>query len=126
MMSLLRSYLLDDAQMLTLLDNQEAIYQVEKPKEMEHDTYIVFLSKPLQGGHIKDYQIEFRLIDKNLSKLNALQSRLITLLDNPRERLILNDENTVIRDVHLLNGGGTLKNPSTDNFETIVFFLCRV
>ncbi len=126
MMTLIRQHLLSDAQLMVLLDNKPAIYQVEKPKDIVNDTYIVFLNKPLSGGYIRDWQIEFRVISKDLSKLTAIQSRLIHLLDNPREYNHLKNNEVGIRKIKLLNGGGTLRNPSTNNFELIVFFLCTI
>ncbi len=109
-----------------MLDNKEAIYQVEKPKEIENDTYIVFFLKPLSGGYVKDWQLEFRVIAKDLSKIVALQSRLINLLDDPRGEKVIKDDETVIRSISLVNGGGTWKNPDTDNYEMVVFFLFKI
>lgn len=125
-MKVIRNYLLNDLQLKTLLENQDAIYLVEKPKEINSDTYIVYFFKPLTGGFIKDYQIEFRLISKDLSKLIAIQSRLINLLDDTRGKMIIKDNETVIRSTKLLNGGGTVKNENTGNHETVVFFLCQI
>jgi len=87
-----RNYLLADAQLKILLDNKEAIYQIEKPKEIKNDTYIVFFLKPLSGGFVKDWQLEFRVISYDLSKIVAIQSRLIKLLDDPRGEIIIKDE----------------------------------
>ncbi|EHQ90169.1 hypothetical protein [Desulfosporosinus youngiae] len=125
-MKIIRNYLLNDLQLKTLLDNQNAIYLVEKPKEMENNTYIIYFYKTLTGGFIKDYQVEFRLISKDLSKLIAIQSRLINLLDDPRGKKIIKDTETVIRSTKLLNGGGMVKNESTGNYEVVVYFLCQI
>lgn len=125
-MKVIRKYLLEDLQLKALLANQEAIYLVEKPKEMENETYIVYFFKPISGGYIKDYQIEFRLISKDLSKLFAIQSRLIKLLDDPRDEVIIKDDETAIRSRKLLNGGGSWKNPETGNYEMVVYFLCQI
>ncbi|KUO66122.1 MAG: hypothetical protein APF84_12435 [Gracilibacter sp. BRH_c7a] len=126
MTKVVRNYLLADAQLKILLDNKEAIYQIEKPKEIKNDTYIVFFLKPLSGGFVKDWQLEFRVISYDLSKIVAIQSRLIKLLDDPRGEIIIKDEETVIRSIKLINGGGSWRNPETDNFEMVVYFLLRV
>lgn len=125
-MKVIRNYLLDDLQLKALLDNQEAIYLVEKPEKIKNDTYIVYFFKPISGGYIKDYQIEFRCISKDLNKLIAIQSRLIKLLDDPRDETMIKDEETTIRSIKLLNGGGTWKNPDTGNHEMVVYFLCKI
>lgn len=90
------------------------------------DTYIVFFLKPLSGGFVKDWQMEFRIISNDLSKITALNSRLIKLLDDPRGEKLIYDDETVIRSSSLINGGGTWKNPETDNFETVVYFLLKI
>lgn len=125
-MKVIRNYLLGDLQLQALLNNQEAIYLVEKPKEIVNDTYIIYFFKPIAGGYIKDYQVEFRLISKDLNKLIAIQSRLIKLLDDPREETIIKDDETTIRNIKLLNGGGFWKNPDTGNHEMVVYFLCKI
>jgi len=125
-MKVIRSYLLKDLQLKALLDNQEAIYLVEKPKEIKSNTYIIYFFKPISGGYIKDYQIEFRLISKDINKLIAIQSRLMKLLDDPRDKKIIKDDETTIRSIKYLNGGGFWKNPDTDNHEMIVYFLCKI
>jgi len=125
-MKVIRNYLLEDLQLKALLNNQESIYLVEKPKEIENETYLVYFFKPISGGYIKDYQIEFRLISKDLSKLLAIQSRLMKLLDDPRDKTIIKDDETTIRSIKLLNGGGFWKNPDTGNHEMVVYFLCKI
>ncbi|SHK42268.1 hypothetical protein [Desulforamulus aeronauticus] len=125
-MKVIRSYLLQDLQLKSLLDNRDSIYLVEKPTEKKDDTYIVYFFKPITGGFVKDYQFEFRLISKDLHKLIAIQSRLINLLDDPRGEKIIKNSETVIRSTKLLNGGGQVKNENTGNYEMVVYFLCQI
>ncbi|MEA4926305.1 MAG: hypothetical protein VB084_13465 [Syntrophomonadaceae bacterium] len=125
-MKVIRSYLLQDLQFKALLDGQNAIYLVEKPKEITNNTYIVYFFKPISGGYIKDYQLEFRIISQDLNKLITIQSRLINLLDDPRGEKVIKDSETTIRSTKLLNGGGSWKNPDTDNYEMVVYFLCQI
>lgn len=115
----LRSYLLSDPQLQVLLENNPAIFLLQKSKEIDYETFIVYLYKPLTGGQVKDYQVEFRIIGKNLSKLVAIQSRLIKLLD----------ENYTIDGIYmtkLLNGGGMIFNPEDGNSQIVVFFMCKI
>lgn len=125
-MKVIRKYLLSDPQLKSLLENKDSIYLLQKPKELEDKQYIVYLFKPLSGGYIKDYQLEFRVIGKDLAKLIAIQSRLINLLDDPRGENIIKDESTTIRHSKLLNGGGMLFNETTGNHELILYFLCKI
>jgi hypothetical protein len=124
--STIRKYLLNDTELKSLLNNQNAIYLVEKSSEEDYSPYIVTFYKPLNGGIIKDYQVEFRVIGDDLSQLILIQDRLIKLLDDPQNRIIIKDENTTIRHSKLLNGGGFAKNPDTGNFEMIVYFLFKI
>jgi hypothetical protein len=125
-MKLLRQYLISDTDLIHLLDNSPAIYLLDKPMEINNDNYIVYLYKPLTGGYVKDYQIEFRIIGKDLEKLTAIQSRLIKLLDDPRNENIIKSQDTFIRHTKLLNGGGMAINPSTGNYEIVIFFLIKI
>lgn len=121
-MKLIRKYLLEDAQLIALLNNEEAIFLLEKPEKSEVDPYIVYLFKPLTGGYINDYQFEFRLIGQDLSKLLAIQSRLKALLDDPRGEKIIQDGDDFVRMTKLLNGGGMLKHADTNMCEIILYF----
>lgn len=115
----IRTLLLNDAEVTQLLSG-EHIYLVEKPEKIDCENYIIYKYKPLSGGIIKDYQLEFNLIGKDLSKLLQLQNRLITLLDDMQA---INLEN--IRYIKLLNGGGMIKNPDTSNYHIILYFLVK-
>lgn len=114
-----RTFLLQDAEITQLLEG-EHIYLIEKPEQVNTDNYIVYKYKPLSGGIIKDYQLEFNLIGKDLSKLLQLHNRLITLLDDMQA---INLENICY--IKLLNGGGMIKNPDTGNYHIILYFLVK-
>lgn len=124
-MKVLRNYLVNDTQIKSLLSNKQAVYLVDKPIEEEASEYIVYLYKQLEGRYLQQAQIEFRLIGKDLSKLVGLQSRLTKLLNYNRDTQIIRNEDTVIKDSKLLNGGGMLVNPNTGNYELIVFYLIK-
>lgn len=124
-LKLLRNYLVNDTQIKSLINNKPAIYLISKPQEEEVNPYIVYLYKSLGGRYVQDCQIEFRLIGKDLSKLTALKSRLIKILNYNRDSEIIRNENTVIRDSKLLTGGGQIMNPITGNYELVVLFLLK-
>lgn len=115
----IRTLLLQDTDIMQLLGD-EHIYLIEKPEKINTENYIVYKYKPLSGGLIKDYQLEFNLIGKDLSKLLQLHNRLITLLDDMQT---INLDN--IRYIKLLNGGGMIKNPDTGNYHIILYFLVK-
>ncbi|SFQ22819.1 hypothetical protein [Caldicoprobacter faecalis] len=115
----IRALLLQDTEITQLL-NGEHIYLIEKPEQINAENYIIYKYKPLAGGLIKDYQLEFNLIGKDILKLLQLQNRLITLLDDMQA---INLDN--IRYIKLLNGGGMIKNPDTSNYHIILYFLVK-
>lgn len=124
-LSLLRTYLLNDASIKSLLNNKKAIYLISKEDDQEVNPYIIYLYKPLGGRYIQDCQIEFRIIGKDLSKLTAIKSRLIKLLNYNRKTEIIRDKKVVIKDSKLLTGGGQVKNPNTGNYELVIYFLIK-
>lgn len=124
-LSLIRDYLLNDGQIFSLLGRRKAMYLISKEDDAKRDPYIIYLYKPLGGRYIQDCQVEFRLIGKDLSKLTALKSRLIKLLNYNRDSKVIRDEKVVIHDSKLLNGGGQVKNPQTGNFELVIYFLVK-
>ncbi|MEI5909455.1 hypothetical protein WAK64_20715 [Bacillus spongiae] len=119
-MNELSKYLKADNELMSLLNNEPAIYWIEKPKEKEHDTFIVYRYKELNGGLIKDYQFTFRLISKNLVTLKKIHEKTVKLLDQYRKIDIPN-----IRYCALVNGGGMARNPSTEEFESVLYFLVK-
>ena len=107
-MKVIRKYLVENTELINLLGGQY-IWLVEKPKEKNADNYIIYKYKELSGGYIKDYQLEFNIIGKDLNKLLAIRQKLIELLDDTRNEKIIKDTDTTIRSTKLLNGGGMAK-----------------
>ena len=124
-MKVIRKYLVENTELINLLGGQY-IWLVEKPKEKNADNYIIYKYKELSGGYIKDYQLEFNIIGKDLNKLLAIRQKLIELLDDTRNEKIIKDTDTTIRSTKLLNGGGMAKNPETGNYEIILYFLIKI
>lgn len=124
-LSLVRTYLANDPQIKSLLNGKESIYLIGKEDNKDVDPYIIYLYKPLGGRYIQDCQIEFRIIGKDLSKLTAIKSRLIKLLNYNRKTEIIRDKKVVIKDSKLLTGGGQVKNPNTGNYELVIYFLIK-
>lgn len=122
------NYLKNDAELMSLLDEKPSIFQLEKPIQTEPvDPFIVVLEKIVNSDSgIHSVQFEFRIVSKDASKTLEIQNRLIELLDKTRQEY-LTDGQTIIRNIGLLNGGGTIKSPDDmDKWETIVFFLAKI
>lgn len=124
-MKAIRQYLIKDLELKNKLKG-EHIYLVEKPEKIKCSSYVVYNYKPISSGVIKDYQITVNIIGKELADLLAIQNRLILLLDEIRDPIIIEDCETMIRTSKLLNGGGIIKNPDTGNFEIVIYFLCKI
>ncbi|MDN3956186.1 hypothetical protein [Sporolactobacillus laevolacticus] len=123
------SYLKNDAELMSMLYEQPYIFQLEKPNQPEYtdlDPFIVILEKIVNSNNgVHDVQFEFRIVSANSTATLNIQQRLIELLDKVRQEY-LTDGETVIRRISLLNGGGTVKSPDYDKWETIVFFLAKI
>ncbi|MDX8367857.1 hypothetical protein [Cytobacillus sp. IB215665] len=116
MISEVRKYLLKDAEFVDI-----PIYLLQKPSENEHDHYIIYRYKLLSGGAIKDYQVTFRVISKDLVKLKSLSNKVVELLDQYRE-----NEIPGIHHCSLLNGGGMAYNESAGHYESVLYFLIKL
>lgn len=124
-MKAIRKYLLNDSEMLNLLGGNN-IFFIEKPYQVDIENYIIYKYKPIDGGLVKRYQIEFNVIGKDLNTLIEIQNRLIQLLDDYRSEFVIEDADSFIRQINLINGGGQLKNPDTGNYEIILYFLGQI
>ena len=120
-----RNYLLKDEQLKLLLEGKDALYLISKGDAQDINPYIIYLYKPLGGRYVQDCQLEFRIIGQDLSKLTAIKSRLIKLLNYNRESVVIRNDKAVIKDSKLLTGGGQIKNPATGNFELVIYFLIK-
>lgn len=124
MIALIREHLLLNNELINLLYDKEAIYYVEKPEQVKVDDYIVMRDKLISDKYISNYQIEFRIYSKNINKTNEIAEELISYLNDPRGQKIIKNENTVIRNITVLNGGGIARDDE-DNFVKVVFFLLK-
>lgn len=124
-MKAIRKYLLNDIELTQKLEG-EHIYLIERPEGIRCSSYVIYSYKIIESGLVKQYQITFNIIGRKLRKLLELQDRLIELLDETRQPIIIQDEGEAIKYIKLLNGGGIIKNPQTDNYEIILYFLCKV
>lgn len=123
MIKAVRNHLVNDENLKLIVGNN--VFLQEKPLEVEADTYICLLFKPLDGGVIKTYQLEIRCFGKNILKLIELENDLINALDWQRQKNIIS-ENCIIYNSELLNGGGTIADEKTGVIERLLFFMLKI
>lgn len=123
MIELLRKHLLKDINLVGLL-NGESIFYIEKPEKVKVTDYILIRDKLISDKFITNYQIEFRVYSKDLNKAIDIEKELISYLNDPRGEKIIKDENNCIRNISVLNGGGTVKDEE-GNWIKVVFFLLK-
>lgn len=124
MIKLLRQHLLQNKKIVSLLSNKPSIYHVEKPLKCDDKTYIVIKDKLLSGRYIEEYQLTFHIVSDNLEKVIAIEKELILYLNDPRGEKVIRDNDTYIRNIQVLNGGGRIRTPE-DNWMSVVYFLCK-
>lgn len=125
-MQAILDYISNDSVIQSLIGDN--IYFVERPSETETviDNYIVYKLKPIKGGFVKQYALEFNVIGNDLPKLMEVNKRLIELFDDTRNDKIIKDENITVTSSHLTSGGGTARNNETGNFVIVTYFSIRI
>lgn len=125
MIELLRGHLISDKNLIQLLNNKESIFYIEKPEKVKVTDYILIRDKLISDKYIATYQIEFRVYSKDLNKAIDIEKELISYLNDPRgEKIIKDENNNYIRNISVLNGGGTAKDEE-GNWIKVVFFLLK-
>lgn len=124
MIKLLRQHLQKNTSLISLLDKNDSIFQIDKPPEREDKTYIVIKDKLLSGRYIEEYQLTFHLVSPTPQTVKAIEKELIDYLNDPRGEKIIKNDNTYIRNIQVLNGGGTIRTPEND-YLAVVYFIVR-
>ncbi len=125
MIKLLRQHLLKNQKLVLLLNNKPYIFHEEKPLEIDADTYIVFKDKLLKSKYIQEYQIIFHVISKDINKAIAIERELIDYLNDTREEKLIKNDDTYIRNIKVLRGGGRIFDVDIDNWRIVVYFLLK-
>lgn len=120
----IRTYIKNDNEIYQTIG--ENIFLLEKPPDKNPTEYIQFVYKPIGGGLIKNFSVEFNLIGKDLNILLSLKNRLIEILDDPRGEKKIGDSSFAIRISTLTSGGGMIKNNGTGNYHVILYFLIKI
>lgn len=124
MIKLLRQHLLSNTGIVSLLDSTQGIYHIEKPLKVKDKTYIVIKDKLLSDRYIEEYQLIFHIVSNDLEKVIALEKELINYLNDPRGEKVIKNEDTYIRNIQVLNGGGKIRTTEGD-FMGIIYFIAK-
>lgn len=121
MIALLIKYLKDNTELISLLDKNDSIFQIDKPKSRDDKTYIVIKDKLLSSKYIEEFQLTFHIISPLPQTVKAIERLLIDYLNDIRGEKIIKNDNTFIRNIQVINGGGTVRTPEGD-FMTVLYF----
>ena len=105
----------------------ENVFLYEKPEKVSCQNYIIYNFKEIDGGSsIRTYQIDFRIVSKDMLKAIEIKDGLIEELDCFNRPCNITNEETVIRSIKLLNGGGIIKNEEKGEYNILVFFYVKI
>jgi hypothetical protein len=105
----------------------ENVFLFEKPKEIEVTDYIIYNFKELGGGStIRSYQLDIRAVSDNSLRAIEIKDNVIQLLDIYYKHCKIQNEDTTIRSIKLVNGGGLIKNPDTGEYNSIIYFQVKL
>lgn len=123
MIKLLRQHLFKNVNLISMLEKSDGLFHVEKPPEREDKTYIVIKDKLLSDYFIEQKQLDFYIVSPNLQKVIDMEKELVNYLNDPRGEKVIKNDDTYIRNIQVLNGGGKTRTPEGD-FMVIVRFKC--
>jgi hypothetical protein len=124
-MNAIREYICSNGEIKSLIGNN--VFLFEKPEKVKATTYILYNFKELSGGsRVRDYQLDIRIVGKDLQKLIKLKDILITILDNFKQPTKIKDYETIIRHTQLVNGGGIIKNEDSTEYNILLYFLVKI
>ncbi|MSU01408.1 hypothetical protein [Tissierella pigra] len=124
MIKLLRQHLLNNTKLKSMLDKNDSIFYIDKPEKREDKTYIVIKDKLLSGRYIEEYQLTFHIVSPTPQVVKDIEKELISYLNDPRGEKIIKNDDTYIRNIQVLNGGGTIRTPEND-YLSVVYFIAR-
>ncbi len=122
-----RQYLVDSGivpQATNKKDNQrvyDAIFLLEKPEELEADTFLCYRYRLDEGGIVKKYRFEIDVYAKDILAGEALKTEIKNLLDF-RYRPIDMDEFIKFT---LSDEDGFLYNEATEIYKDTLYFRCN-
>lgn len=124
MIKLLRQHLFQNEKLISMLDKKDSIFYVERPLKRGDKSYIIVKDKLLSGRYIEDYQLTFHIVSPTIQQTKAIEKELIDYLNDPRGEIIIKNEDTYIRNIQVLNGGGIIRTPEND-YLSVVYFIAK-
>lgn len=121
MITLLRQHLQENTELISLLGKNDGIFYIDKPKERDDKTYIVIKDKLLSSKYIEEYQLTFHIVSPIPQTCKAIEKELKDYLNDVRGEKVIKNDNTYIRNITVLNGGGTVRTPEGD-FMAVLYF----
>lgn len=124
MIKLLRQHLFQNEKLISMLDKKDSIFYVERPLKRDDKSYIIVKDKLLSGRYVEDYQLTFHIVSETIQQTKAIEKELIDYLNDPRGEIIIKNEDTYIRNIQVLQGGGIIRTPE-DNYLSVVYFIAK-
>lgn len=124
MIKLLRQHLFRNTELISLLSEDDGIFHIDKPLKRADKTYLVVKDKLLSGRYIEEYQLTFHVVSPSSHTCKRIERELIDYLNDPRGEIIIKNEDTYIRNIQVLNGGGIIRTPEND-YLSVVYFIAR-
>lgn len=105
----------------------ENIFLYEKPEKAKCTDYIIYNFKELDGGAtVRHYQLDIRCVSKDKLKAIEIKDKVVNTLDIYYKNCKIQDIETTIRSIKLVNGGGLIKNSETGEYNSLVYFSVKI
>lgn len=124
MIKLLRQHLIKNNKLVSMLDKKDGIFYIDKPKKRDDKTYIVIHDTLLSEKYIEDYKLKFHIVSPEPRKIKDIEIELRKYLNDPRDEKMIFNNDTYIRNIKTLNGGGITRTEEGD-FLGIVYFIAK-
>ena len=125
MIKLLRQHLIKNTKLVDMLDTNNGIYYIDKPLKCNDKTYLVTKDKLIGFDYIKDIQLIFHIVSPSPQICKEIEEELIDYLHDERGENIIKSDDTVIRNIRILNGGGIIRTPEGD-YLSVVYFIVKL
>ena len=119
----IREYLIADEELNALVGDN--IFLLERPEKCDCKDYITYNPKEMQsiGGGVRAFQLDVRVISRDMLKLLTIKDRLVELLDCHNRATRIKDADAVIRKIRLINGDGMTRAENGDYYGFLYFYV---
>lgn len=101
---------------------EENVFLFEKPPQIECTNYIIYTFKEIAGGAVKQYQLDIRVVGKDKLIVLSNKQKIIDLLDIYNNFCKIQDDETVIRSIKMINGGGMAFDDESNEYNAVAYF----